>query len=341
MKKPAAFRPSNLRFRNRRTAIGALFGALAGAVLLNACGIATAQAQEWPQRPVRFILPFGAGSAADVVARVIGDELTTRWGKPVVVENRPGADGIVAINAVVSAKDDHVLLVSSTGSFLAHPYVHAKLDYDFERDLVPIAKIADTLLVVGAPKTLPANNLTEFVALARERSDINLAASPGITEFAVDAFLKAQNLKSVRVPYKELTGAARDLGEARIHFLLTSYAVVRPLVEAGNVKIIAAGTQKRSALTKDIPSITESGYPLLAPETSTAIFAGSSMAPPLRQKVAQDVLAVVDIPRIREKIALTGQDVAPLGPQDFAALVKRQFSQAEGIAKAAGISKPQ
>ena len=301
---------------------------------------ASSRAQDWPQRPVRFVLPFGPGSAADIAARVLGDELSVRWGKPVVVENRPGADGLLAINAVVGAKDDHMLLISSTGSFLAHPYVHKKLDYDFDRDLAPVGRIADTLLVVGVPKSLKAASLSEFVALARSQPEINLAASPGLTEFAVDAFLKSENLKAVRVPYKELAGAARDLSEGRIHFLLTSYAVVRPFVEAGKVKIIAAGTRQRSPITKDIPSITEAGYPMLATETSTAVFASSQMPAALREKIAGDMIAALKEPKVRDKIALTGQDVLPSGPNEFAQVLTRQFKQAEAIAAAAGLSKP-
>jgi tripartite-type tricarboxylate transporter receptor subunit TctC len=301
---------------------------------------AAAQAQDWPQRPVRFILPFGPGSAADISARVLGDNLSLRWGKPVVVENRPGADGLLAINAIVSAKDDHMLLISSTGSFLAHPYVHKKLDYDFNRDLAPIGRIADTLLVVGVPESLKASNLSEFVALARSQPEINLAASPGLTEFAVDALLKGQNLKAVRVPYKELASAARDLSEGRIHFLLTSYAVVRPFVEAGKVKIIAAGTQQRSPITKDIPSITESGYPGLATATSTAVFASSQMPERLRKKIADDMVAALNEAQVRTKIALTGQDVRPAGPDELAQILAGQSKQAEAIATAAGVPKP-
>ena len=301
---------------------------------------AAAQAQDWPQRPVRFILPFGPGSAADISARVLGDNLSLRWGKPVVVENRPGADGLLAINAIVSAKDDHMLLISSTGSFLAHPYVHKKLDYDFNRDLAPIGRIADTLLVVGVPESLKASNLSEFVALARSQPEINLAASPGLTEFAVDALLKGEDLKAVRVPYKELASAARDLSEGRIHFLLTSYAVVRPFVEAGKVKIIAAGTQQRSPITKDIPSITESGYPGLATATSTAVFASSQMPETLRKKIADDIVAALNEAQVRDKIALTGQDVRPAGPDELAQILAGQSRQAEAIATAAGVPKP-
>ena len=312
---------------------------LAGLVLSAQLYTTQAFAQEWPQRVVRFILPFGPGSAADTAARIIGEDLQVRWGKPVIVENRPGADGLIAINGFTTAKDDHVLLLTSTGTFLAHPYVHKKLDYDLDRDLAPIGRIADTLLVVGVPETLKADNLKQFVELARAQPELNLAASPGLTEFAVDAFLRNENLKTVRVPYKELAGASRDLAEGRIHFLLTSYAVVRPFVEAGKVKIIAAGTKQRSPLTKDIPSIFESGYPMLAADTSTVIFGGPQMSPALRKKIADDVTAALNEPKVRDRVALTGQDVLPTGPDELAALVKQQIQKADTIAAAAGMKK--
>jgi tripartite-type tricarboxylate transporter receptor subunit TctC len=320
--------------------IGGSVRALIVGLLLSVAPYATqSYAQEWPQRTVRLILPFGPASAADIIARVMSDDLTGRWGKPVIVENKPGADGLLAISAFLGAKDDHVLLLTSTGSFLAHPYVHKKLDYNFERDLAPIARIADTLLVVAVPETLRAGTLAQFVELARAQPELNLAASPGLTEFAVDAFLKAENLKTVRVPYKELAAAVRDLSEGRIHFLMTSYAVVRPFVEAGKVKIIAAGSRQRSPITKDIPSIPESGYPMLAAETSTAVFGGSQMSQVLRKKIADDMISVINDPKIRDRIASTGQDVVPSGPDELAEVLKRQSLKAETIAAAPGMRK--
>lgn len=313
--------------------------AVISGLMLTTSSATPSQAQEWPQRVVRFLLPFGPGSAADTAARVIGEDLAARWGKPVVVENRPGADGLLAINGLISARDDHLLLLTSTGSFLAHPYVHEKLNYNLDRDLAPIGRIADTLLVVAVPESLKAGTLAQFIELARAQPELNLAASPGLTEFAVDAFLKAENLKTVRVPYKELAGAARDLSEGRIHFLLTSYAVVRPFVEAGKVKIIAAGTRKRSPITKDIPSIPEAGYPMLAAETSTVVFGGPQMSYALRKRIADDMIAALNEPKVRDRVALTGQDILPSGPDELAELVKQQVQKAEAIAAAAGMKK--
>jgi tripartite-type tricarboxylate transporter receptor subunit TctC len=321
-----------------RVGLGALVLSLATVI---AASTTPAAAQDWPQRAVRFILPFGPGSAADTLARVLGEDLAVRWGKPVVVENRPGADGLLAINAVVGAKDDHTILVSSTGSFLAHPYMHKKLDYDIDRDLTPIGRVADTLLIVAVPADLPASNLKEFVALAKAKPDMNLAASPGVTEFAVDAFLKGEDLKTVRVPYKNLGDAARDLSEGRIHFILTSYAVVRPFVESGKVKIIAAGTRNRSPLVKDVQSIPESGFPVLAADTSTALFGGPGVPAELRKKIANDMMLAIKEPKVRDRIALTGQDIAPSGPEELTEILKGQFQKADAIAQSLGMKKAQ
>jgi tripartite-type tricarboxylate transporter receptor subunit TctC len=318
---------------------GSVRAVIVGLLLSAALYATQSYAQEWPQQTVRLILPFGPASAADIAARVMSDGLAARWGKPVIVENKPGADGLLAISAFLGAKDDHVLLLTSTGSFLAHPYVHKKLDYNFERDFAPIVRIADTLLVVAVPDTLKAETLVQFVELARAQPELNLAASPGLTEFAVDAFLKAENLKIVRVPYKELAGAARDLSEGRIHFLLTSYAVVRSFVEAAKVKIIAAGSRQRSPMTQDIPSIPESGYPMLAAETSTAVFGGRQMSQALRKQIADDMISVINDPRARDRIASTGQDVVPSGPDELAEALKRQSLKAETIASALGMRK--
>lgn len=324
-----------------RIGLGALALSVATAIAAIAASAAPAFAQEWPQRAVRFILPFGPGSAADTLARVLGEDLAVRWGQPVVVENRPGADGLLAINAVVGAKDDHTILVSSTGSFLAHPYMHKKLDYNIDRDLTPIARVADTLLIVAVPADLPVKNLKDFVALAKTKPDLNLAASAGVTEFAVDAFLKGENLKTVRVPYKNLGDAARDLAEGRIHFILTSYAVVRPFVDSGKVKIIAAGSRNRSPLVKDVPSIPESGYPMLAAETSTALFGGPGMPAALRKKIADDIATALKEPKVRDRAALTGQDIAPSGPDELTQILKGQFQKADTIAGSLGMKKAQ
>lgn len=126
--------------------------------------VAQAQTASYPQRPVKLILPFGPGTATDIAARMIGEKLQAKWGKGVVIENRAGGDGLIAIRAFLQAADDHVLLYSSSASFIAHPYtLQTKPPYDMEKDLLPIARTTDTVLSIAVPEALPVKTIAEFV----------------------------------------------------------------------------------------------------------------------------------------------------------------------------------
>src|SRR6185436_3308061 len=246
-------------------------------VALAALSPPQAQAQSWPQRNVKLILPFGAGSATDSAARLLGERLATKWGKAVVVENRPGGDGLVAITAFTSAADDHVLLYASSASFMAHPYTQEKLPYNLERDLLPIARISHTVLSVGVPAASEFKSVADFVAGARAAPDrYNAAGAAGVPEFALDAFLKTQSLKVTKVPYRDILQGARDLGENRLQFLVSSFAAVRPLVEANKVRVVALGG--RSHVAPNVPSLAEAGFPELAVQTTSGFYGPAGMA---------------------------------------------------------------
>src|SRR6266568_4173435 len=153
-------------------------------------GVTVAAAQTYPQRAVKFILPFGPAAGADITARLLGDKLAARWGKPVVIENRPGGDGLVAINAFTSANDDHTLLFVPASTFTAHPYTHEKLPYDAERDLLPITNVTTIVVAFAVPGDSELKSLAEFVALARARPDtLNVAAAAGNSELIMLSFI--------------------------------------------------------------------------------------------------------------------------------------------------------
>src|SRR5947208_2916869 len=165
------------------------------AILALSASRAQTQTQAWPQQPVRFIIPFGPGAGADIGARLIQDRLQARWGKPVVIENRPGGDSMIAIQAVLSANDDHTFFWGPSGSFIVHPYQYKKLPYD-PADLLPVARFSSTILGVAAPASMKVATLADFVERARaEPGKFNSAAVPGITELAFDYF--AYNAKEI------------------------------------------------------------------------------------------------------------------------------------------------
>jgi len=151
---------------------------------------ALAQTQAWPTRTVHFVLTLGAGSGTDIGGRLLADRLTKKWGQPVVIENRPGGDGIVAINAFVSAKDDHILLLTPTSSFIAHPWTHENRPYQAE-DLAPIARVSNTVIGISVPKVLPVNSMGELVALAKVKpGELNWAGITGALDFNFAGWLK-------------------------------------------------------------------------------------------------------------------------------------------------------
>ena len=297
--------------------------------------VSAASAQTYPQRAVKFILPFGPAAGVDITARLLGDKLAARWGKPVVIENRPGGDGLVAINAFISANDDHTLLFVPASTFTAHPYAHEKLPYNAERDLLPITNVTTIVIALSAPESLKVKSLGEFIALARAKPDtLNVAAAAGNSDLILSAFIKAQSLPVARVPYRDIQQAPNDLAEARIHLLMSSYATMRPLVQAGKLRVLAVTSRKRVEIAADIPTVAEAGYPYLGLDSLIGIYGPHGMSSALRESISADVRAVVEgDPTIASRLAATGQVVDIRGPAEFAAGIKEIRDQLASIAQ--------
>jgi tripartite-type tricarboxylate transporter receptor subunit TctC len=276
---------------------------------------AQAQTQAWPQQPVRFIIPFGPGAGADIGARLIQDRLQARWGKPVVIENRPGGDSMIAIQAVLSANDDHTFLWGPSGSFLVHPYQYKKLPYD-PSDLVPVARFSSTILGVGVPASLKITTLADFVNRARaEAGKFNSAAVPGITELAFDYFAHNAKITTTKVPYKDIV----------------------PQREAGRITVLAQMGRARAPSLLDIPTGIEAGFPELEMDGNVGLFGSKALPAELRERIGADVVAVSDDKAIDDKLNATAQTPSRGGAKEFAASIERQRAQIATIAKALGI----
>ena len=307
------------------------------ALVVSAAAQAQPQAESWPQRPVRFIVGLGPGSAQDIAARLFGDQLSKRWGQPVVIENKPGADGIVAINAFTGAHDPHTLLFAASGTFTAHPTQYAKLPYD-PSDLVPLARVSSTIIAVSVPTALNVNSLDELVALARkEPGKLNLVPTPGTTEITFDNFLKTSGVTMTKIPYSDVTKALADLAENRVQVMVAGIALVKSQVETGKVKILAITNLKRAAAVPDLPTGTEAGYPALALDGLIGLFGPRNLPPGTAERIAADVQAVAADPAIGPRLAATGQQLDPGGTAEFAAAVDAQRKSIAATAKALGI----
>src|SRR5499427_9472033 len=233
---------------------------------------AQSQAQNWPQRPVKFIVPLGPGAGVDIGARLLSDRLPARWGKPVVIENRPGGDGMVAIQAFLSANDDHTLLFTPSGNFTVHPYQYEKLPYT-PADLVPLARVSNTVIAVGVPASMGIKTLQDWVADARMApGKFNAAVVPGITEFTFDYFIKTAGLTLTKVPYRDIVQAATDVGEGRLQIYMASYAILQPQAQAGRIRTLAVNGRQRAPILPDVPTAIEAGFPALEVEGLVGLF---------------------------------------------------------------------
>jgi tripartite-type tricarboxylate transporter receptor subunit TctC len=296
-----------------------------------------AQAQSWPTRPVRFIIPFGPGAGADIGARLIQERLTQRWGKPVVIENRPGGDSIIAIQALLSANDDHTFMFGPSGNFTVHPYLYKKLTYNPD-DLVPVARFSATILSVAVPAALNIKTLGDFVKRAlAEPGKLNSAAVPGITEFAFDYFAKVAGVTTAKVPYKDIVQAVNDLAENRLQVYSASYAIERPHRQAGKIVVVAQMGETRAPSLPDIPTGIEQGFPALTMEGLVGMFGTKAVSPELREKIGADIVAVSKDKEIEDKLNATAQTPMPGGAKEFADHIARQRAHVAEIAKALNI----
>jgi tripartite-type tricarboxylate transporter receptor subunit TctC len=313
--------------------LGRWLGIVSGIVLAGAAALPAAAQPAWPQRPVKFVLPFGAGSATDVAARLMTDKLQAKWGQPVVIENKPGADGLLAITAFLQANDDHVLLYSSSASFMAHPYTLDKMTYDFARDMTPIARVTDTVLCLNVPAASANKTLNEVVAEMRARpGKLNVTGAPGVPDFTLDYFLKTQGIKAQKIPFKNIVEAATALAGHQIDFLLTSVAIVQPLASAGKIRIVAVTSREHASFAPDIPTVHELGFGGLGVETTAGLYGPKDMPLALREKIARDVIEVISDKTIAERLLATGQVVRPGGPAELAATIQEQSDLTSRIA---------
>lgn len=320
--------------------LGKALCALATCLVVGGSLTSASQAQDWPQRTVRFIVSLGPGSGADIGARLIADRLTVKWKQPVVVENRPGGDAVVAINAFIGAKDDHTLLYTPTSSFTAHPYQHAKVPYD-PAELSPVTRISNTLVGFVVPPALKVGSVKEFVDMVRARpGKLNYSTATGMTDVIFDGYFKSAGLTITRVPYRDVVGPLTDLGEGRIQMYIGALAIVQPHIQSGRVKLIAVTNSQRAPSQPDTPTVAQAGFPEMTFDGLTGLFGQRSMPNALRDRIAADVKQVLAEPAVDSRFNATGQIVSPGTAAEFAASIKEQQTKLAVIAKQLGI-KPQ
>lgn len=294
----------------------------------------TAQAQTWPNKTVKFIVPLGPSSGADITARLLADRLQQKWGQPVVVENRAGGDGLVGITAFLSANDDHTLFFGPTASYVAHPYMRATLPYN-PADIIPIVRTTVTVVAVSVPVVLGVGTVKDLVDVVRKNpGKMNWSAVTGLNDFQFMAFVKTANLDMARVAYRDLNQAVNDLGENRIQVYSSAYATVRPAVESGKLKVIALTNNSRfEAILPGMPTAREAGFPALEFDGLVGIHGMPNVAPAAREKIMNDTIEALKDPVISQRLTAGGTAVAPGNTAEFLKAIENQKATALATSK--------
>jgi tripartite-type tricarboxylate transporter receptor subunit TctC len=283
------------------------------------------------------ILPLPPGSATDLAARLFAQRLAERWGQPVIVENRQGADGIPAVVSFLGARDNHTLLFSFAGLITINPLTHDKLPYDPARDLVPIASAVDNFFGVAASETLKVASLGDFIKLVRAQpGKLNWAATPGLPDYIFAALQKIAGIEMAQVSYRDFAPALQDLGEGRIQVAVTGLSLLLPQVQTGKAKLLMVTNHERAPLAPDVPTANEVGYPELTFDGVVGFYGWRDMPDDLKEHIAADVRAVGADPAVRARIENAGSAVRVGSPAAFAAAIEEQRAKIVAVAGAMG-----
>jgi tripartite-type tricarboxylate transporter receptor subunit TctC len=310
---------------------------IAGSLLGLAASASPLNAEPWPQRAVRLIVPVGAGSSTDVTARIYADRLAERWRQPVAVENRPGADGLIGTAAFVGAHDDHTLLFSFASPISVLPLIHATLPYDPGRDLVPISLGADTFGTLTAHASLKVDTLKDLVALARQQPGKLNHFGQGAFPYLLAGFFKSQHVDVVPVSYREVNLAMQDHAQGRLNLVLTSMTIQLPLVQSGHVNFLVVTNSRRSPMIPDVPTATEAGFPELAFEGLVGFFGSRAMSADLVDRISRDIRAVAQEPAVAERLAALAQIARGTTPAEFSEMIEAQRAKMATIVQETGI----
>lgn len=313
--------------KTSRLAVGIVMAALAAA----------AAGQDYPAKPIRFIV----GPGPDVLARIVGQKLTDAWGQQILVDQRPGAGGIIAADTVSKSPADGYTMLLSTGTYTTIPSLYKKVPYDFVRDLQPVTLLATLPFLLVAHPSVPANNVQQLIQLARSRpGQLNYASSGnGTTAHLAGEMLKSMaKINIVHVPYKGTVPGVTDLVAGQVHIMFAIIQSSLPYVQAGRLKALAVSSAKRAASAPEVPTIAESGLPGYEFISWNGVHLPAATPRPIAGKLNTELLRIIALPDVKEKMLGLGMDIAGGTPEEFGALVKSDIAKWAKVIREAGIT---
>jgi tripartite-type tricarboxylate transporter receptor subunit TctC len=314
--------------------------AISAASVMIACA-APARA-EWPERPVKLIVTFPPGSANDGAARIFAEALGKKWRKPVVVEDRPGAEGTIGVGSFVASEDDHALLYTVAGSVTVAPLLIDHLPYDVERDLQPIAATTAIVLTLAVSNDLKARTIAELIEiLSANPGKYAWTSGPSLPRYVFAAFLKRNGLQMNYVSYRDASQPQADLGEGRIQVLVTSLTASSSPVQTGKARFLAVINPARAAVLPELPTARELGHPELEIDGMAGIFGGKAVGETLRKRIAADVAEICQDPEVRRKLEAGGHNVLGGATEELKAGIAKQRAWVSEVTKLIDIRNAQ
>lgn len=302
---------------------------------------AQTQAQSFPHKPIRLIVPFATGGVTDTTARVVAERLSQRLGQQVVVDNKPGASGNIGTQMVAAAEPDgYTLLLGFDGTLVVNPNVQAKVPFDPIKDFAPVSKIGDAVLIIVTHPSVPAKNLRELIAYSKVApGGLSYgSAGTGTTPHLAGELLKAKaDIQWVHIPYKGGGQAMGDLVGGTLPALYTAVAGAHQFVKKGQINAIAVSSMQRSASLPDVPTVNESGVPGFESSSWIGILAPAKTPKAIVDKLQQEIHAVVQQPETRDRLTALGVIAEGSTPEAFRAQIKTDLEKYAQIVKTANI----
>ena len=296
---------------------------------LSPSGSATLAQGKYPDKPVRILIGFAAGGPSDIVARLVGDELSKALGQPVIVDYVPGAGGNIATERVAkAAPDGHTLLMAASGSIVINPSLYKKLTFDTIKDLAPISLACFQPNVLVVPSDLPANSVAELVALARSSPGGLTFASAGVgttQHLAGELFKSMAQVDIQHIAYRGITSAVSDLITGRVSMAFAASTMALPLVQEGKLRALAVTSRQRSPAAPNLPTMSEAGFTGFDASAWFGLMAPSGTPAPIIESLHRETARILALPELRRKLELLGMEVVGGSPAEFAATIQSEL----------------
>jgi tripartite-type tricarboxylate transporter receptor subunit TctC len=298
-----------------------------------------AQAQDYPSKPIRIVVGYAAGGGNDIIVRVMQPEMQKGLGQPVIVENKPGAQSIIAAESVArSAPDGYTLLMGPSGPMTINPATYSKLPYDAQRDFTPISMICEFPLLVAVDAKLPIRSVKELIAFAKANpGKANYASSAGIFQITTEMFNQRTGSKFVMIPYKSSGESVQALISGNVALTIVDPPPATGPLKAGTVRALAVTSPKRHPSWPDLPTMAEAGVPDMEVPVWTAFFAPAKTPPAIVARLQKEIARVVQTADVKERFAQMGLDPVGGTSEELGSRVRRDIEKWSAVAKAANI----